>query len=376
MRHDAERSQLLRLEDASALDPIRSRLEPYPSNDPGVERSARVPELDALRGLGALTILGFHLWPTTFFFGWTRVDFFFVLSGYLVTLTALRSGPGFRPILAFWARRALRILPAYYVMLAVAAVVATIGGSPPRPSNVISHLFLVQDFPCYRSGTAYRLPGTSQIWSLAVEVQFYMVWPLIVGFVGRSALAPLTLALAADAVAARIVGLDPAVALARCDGLALGSLLALIQDPATCSAQSYRRFDSALFMVGLSALALASAPSAIFDPPDAGILGCTSLSLFAVNAFYFSLVGLTVRYSGHRVLAPLRNRTLRRLGVVSYGIYLYHMIIVDFVRVNIEGRSFLADAVTAVLSILAAIASWKFIERPCISASRTISLKV
>src|SRR5690349_5506703 len=77
----------------------------------------RVPELDALRTLAAAVVLLFHLHPPTFFFGWTGVDLFFVLSGYLITTIVIdhTDAPGF--YYSFYMRRGLRIWPIYYLTL-------------------------------------------------------------------------------------------------------------------------------------------------------------------------------------------------------------------------------------------------------------------
>ena len=105
----------------------------------------RIAELDALRGFAVTMVCGCHLWPESriFFYGWSGVDLFFVLSGYLITQITLRNGqePGF--LKAFYARRTLRIWPIYYLGLTVIVVLAlpgAVAGMGRNGTRLLSHL--------------------------------------------------------------------------------------------------------------------------------------------------------------------------------------------------------------------------------------------
>ena len=123
-----------------------------------VERSAHIPELDALRGLGAVAILGFHLWPGTFYFGWTRADLFFVISGYLITQIVIRHGSGRGFLFRFWARRALRIWPAYYLLLAIVCITTYTKGKALPMAGLLAHATFTQNLPYYWSTTVPDFP--------------------------------------------------------------------------------------------------------------------------------------------------------------------------------------------------------------------------
>ncbi len=177
--------------------------------------------------LGSFALLAFHLWPGTFFFGWTRVDLFFVLSGYLITSIILRQLDQPRFLRRFWTRRALRIWPTYYVLLAFICVRASCQGNSPRLDALLEHLSFTQNVPYYWEGAVPGFPyGAQQTWSLAIEEQFYLVWPILIVLAGRAMVVPLAVWLLLSAIAARWAGLYPIVALSRCDGLALGTILA------------------------------------------------------------------------------------------------------------------------------------------------------
>jgi peptidoglycan/LPS O-acetylase OafA/YrhL len=142
-----------------------------------------------------------HLGGTTFSVGWTGVILFFVLSGYLITgilLDAKGSGGYFRN---FYIRRALRIFPAYYLVLLLTAATIYIVAptSPvfgPGAFEWNYFIFYVQNY--WLGIQAYQTPLAGILghtWTLAIEEQFYLIWPAIVYFLGRRALVVFCIAL-------------------------------------------------------------------------------------------------------------------------------------------------------------------------------------
>ena len=146
-------------------------------------RMRRIPELDALRALAALVVLLFHLNPPRFFFGWTGVDLFFVLSGYLIT-TIILDHQGQRGFLRnFYARRGLRIWPIYYIALfAVVATAPLVPRDRRPPLNGLGYyVTYLQNITLYQ----LRPPPEFHIafdhtWTLALEEQFYLIWPALI----------------------------------------------------------------------------------------------------------------------------------------------------------------------------------------------------
>ena len=147
----------------------------------------RVSELDAIRGLSALGVMIFHLDSAAFLFQGVRVDLFLLLSGYLVTSIILKRGDAANFYPVFQARRVLRIWPIYYLCLA--ALVAVNAGLP-RPTAIDAlpnYLTFTQNIQRYWSDSVPPFKWYYvHTWSLALEQQFYVFWPLLLGLAGRT----------------------------------------------------------------------------------------------------------------------------------------------------------------------------------------------
>jgi peptidoglycan/LPS O-acetylase OafA/YrhL len=327
--------------------------------------TSRIAEMDALRAFGALAILGYHLWPSTFFFGWTRADLFFVISGYLITCTILKHGSRPRFLFKFWCRRTIRLWPTYYLLMAVLCIRALVKKDPPCLDGLVGHLTFTQNLPYYWSGAVPRFPAEAiQTWSLAIEEQFYLVWPVIVILTGRSGVIPIALLLIVSSVTARVIGLYPAVALARSDGLALGAILAAIFSDHERTRAKITYLSIALVTISIAALAFVSGPASYLEAPIPGISGCGPVSILAVNLVYFGIIGLVICHTGHPLLRLLRIRAIGYLGQISYGIFLYHLLVIELVAKHLGPRNFATDVASMLLSISLALISWEWLERP------------
>jgi peptidoglycan/LPS O-acetylase OafA/YrhL len=319
----------------------------------------RMPELDALRGLAALAIVVYHLWfPQVTLLG-TAVDLFFVMSGYLITTIILKELGRPQFLRTFYIRRALRIWPIYYLAL-FATVGACLSLSPPEPLDGLpDYLLYIQRVQDYWFGHEPAFfEGFRHTWTLAIEEQFYLAWPLLLVAGGRRALVPLALGLATVAVIARAAGFGTWILLTRSDGLALGGLLAAMLSAETDS----RRIDRRLALVFV--LAILVRVVGTIRPAGLPEHAALSLRMLSVNLGYFALIGVMVRHSGARWLGMLRQRPLVALGQISYGIYLYHYIVFHLLdRLGwVKGAG--ADMLKLGLSIGLAMLSWRFIERP------------
>jgi peptidoglycan/LPS O-acetylase OafA/YrhL len=188
-----------------------------------------VRELDAIRGVAALAVVAYHLDPGTWGWGRTGVDLFFVLSGYLITQILLRHRGSGGLLAAFYARRGLRIWPIYYLALLACVAANPLLGRPYPMDGLIAHLTFTQNVPLYWSGPVPPFtPALLHTWTLALEEQFYLIWPALVALAGRRRVAALAAAAAALAVGARARGFAATILVARCDGFALGGLLAAL----------------------------------------------------------------------------------------------------------------------------------------------------
>src|SRR5262249_33425960 len=199
-----------------------------------------VRAFDGLRGIAILLVLLRHvgedlpgrrlggLVDAALNAGWLGVDVFFVLSGFLITGILLdargdeaQPTPGY--FRRFYARRALRIFPIYYLFLVIT-----------RPSGMWWYVSYASNVLIARHGWPDGLLETGHPWSLAVEEQFYLVWPAIIAWTPRRWLAGLCVAVIGAAIAMRVLLIHQGAALAayvltpaRADTLAIGATLAI-----------------------------------------------------------------------------------------------------------------------------------------------------
>ena len=162
-------------------------------------RIAYQPALDGLRALAVAGVIAYHLGYPSARGGFLGVDAFFVLSGFLISslLLAERSDTGHVSLRGFWTRRARRLLPALFVMLTAVCLYAAVAVPDIQlgtlRGDAFAAIFYVSNWHAISAGQSYfslfaaPLPLT-HLWSLAIEEQFYLAWPLIVlGLLGLSA---------------------------------------------------------------------------------------------------------------------------------------------------------------------------------------------
>lgn len=335
----------------------------------------RVKELDSIRGLASVTIVIYHLWfPAVGVFG-LAVDLFFVLSGYLITTIILDNALTEGFLFSFYVRRSLRIWPVYYLTL---AVVVLINGFLPTPGNLGDlpfYLTYTQEIAHSWMGREPTFPlAFRHTWSLAIEEQFYIFWPVMIWIVGRRGLPAMVLAVVGVAVSARAWGVNHFILITRCDGLALGGLLAgLIGERARAyqmSSWSRTRFTTlslatpgvVLMVIVCTTLLNARWPE--LAPPST----IDSLKMLGTNLVLFATVGGIVLHSGRSELRWLRNPLLVYLGTISYGIYIYHYIIINswhnFALHYGWPENLVVDLLKLGASIALAMLSWHLVERP------------
>ncbi|HEY3648105.1 MAG TPA: acyltransferase, partial [Streptosporangiaceae bacterium] len=304
----------------------------------------RAPGLDGVRALAVLVVIGFHEGASGLRGGFLGVDIFFVLSGFLITdlLIARYDRAGRLNLADFWTRRARRLLPALAVMLVVVTAAAAVIepaqeaslrlallAAATYTSNWYQILHHVSYFAAISQAAAP--PPFDHLWSLAIEEQFYLVWPLIVlCVIVRLAArrARVICALTGAAVSALVMviqytpGGDPSAVYYGTDthasALLIGAALALawpLRRLAAIPAAHTGRLDMA-GIAGLVVLAWAVGHFSGGDP----VVYPVGLLLAALAA-----AGLIAAAAGHGVIAALTSiQPLRWVGVRSYGIYLWH----------------------------------------------------
>jgi peptidoglycan/LPS O-acetylase OafA/YrhL len=367
-------------------DPRRAGEMPEP-----IQRNQRyMPGLDGLRAFAVLAVIAYHLG-----FGWAPggllgVAVFFTLSGYLITDLLLGQWSGGRMRLGnFWLRRARRLLPALFVMLVVVVAWVTIA-DPARLDSLrgavissalyVNNWWLIDQHVSYFARFAPPSP-LGHLWSLAVEEQFYLVWPwlLLLGLrlvrerrhpvEIRPRLAALTLALGAASAALMAVLYHPAFDSTRVyDGtdtrafeLLFGAALAMVWPSRGLIADitpGARRILDGLGVAGLIVIVLLIWRTNDYSP----FLyqgGMVLLSLATV------LVIAAVVHPASRLGPLLGCRPLRWIGVRSYGIYLWMFpIIVLTTPVVTQGVDLPRASLQVAASFAVAALSWRFVEQP------------
>jgi peptidoglycan/LPS O-acetylase OafA/YrhL len=341
-----------------------------------MERIERVRELDSMRGLAAIAIVVYHLWLIQISVLGAAVDLFFVLSGYLITSILLAHPPSERFLLAFYARRALRIWPIYYLSLLFLVAINPWTSVPGSLDGLPYFLTFTQGLPYYWQDTAPAfITAFRHTWSLAIEEQFYIVWPALICLVGKKGLPWAAIALICLAVSTRTLNMNSWILITHCDGLALGALLAgWLHAPARAATRDRDRvwlfrlaLGSAVYWVvsamGLKGTALASTPELV--------RAIQSTRMLSLNVVFFALVGLTVLYAGHPGLRALRDRRLVYFGQISYGLYLYHHIVFvlwdDYASKHGLSHHIGFDLVKLGVSLAISALSYRYLERPILT---------
>ena len=329
------------------------------------------PDVDGLRAVAIAAVVVYHAFPAAVRGGFTGVDVFFVISGYLISRIIWRGLDERSFTLAwFYGRRVLRLFPALVLVLAgtLAAgrwlflpdAYATLGKDIAGAATFASNLVLWQDAGYFTENAALR--PLTHLWSLAVEEQFYLVFPLLLIAAHRSW--RLTGALLGVLAAASFtwnvatVGADPAAAFyllpARFWELALGALLAYVQ--LSRSPALTPRLRDAASLAGLGLLLLAAfglTSSSLF--PGWWALAPTLAAVLLIGAGPDALLNRRVLASGPFVL----------LGRISYPLYLWHFPLLVLARVQ-WGASLSVGATIAVVAVSVALAygTYRLVELP------------
>lgn len=371
-----------------------SSVRPYEAN-----RRYILPGLDGLRAIAVLLVIVYHFWPTVLPGGMIGVDIFFVISGFLITSLLLREGAlnGRIALGSFWVRRARRLLPAIALMILVLGPVSLIVGGDIQvnlgrqllgaatfSSNWIS-IFAGNDYFAQTSPELF-----TNFWSLAVEEQFYVLWPLLIVasglLLGRrwrhfSAIMVLGILASLGVAAFLLMNGTPISRIyygtdTHLYGLLLGALLAFARPwslyPPMGKKALYRVAQPfgliAFTRVMVSWLSLfALIPYAILVPESApgaipwGLFGASLLALGVIQGMLPDMLA-----GASEALRRLLNfAPLRWVGERSYGLYLWHWPLAVVMHYVLGAdRSPLVNVGVLVATFAIAEMSYRWIETP------------
>ena len=372
---------------------------------PGVQAPTAVtgrhlPALNGLRGVAVAGVVAYHLQLSWASGGYLGVDLFFVLSGFLITTLLLEewAGSGRIGLAAFWGRRAKRLLPALFLVLGALALYLVLNARLGGPGanglvdlsslrgDAISTLLYVNNWHAIFAGQSYfaqfSAPSPLQhTWSLAIEEQFYLVWPLV-----------LLLLLHRTRRAGRSWRVPGAV-LAVSLGVLSAVLMALLFTPGADPTRVYYGTDTRLFdlMAGATIAFLAAArpqPNSqarrtlhVLSPAAAVVLGFFWVTAgtagglptnfmfeggFLVCALLAGMVVADARLLERGWFArALSVRPLHFVGTISYGIYLWHWPVIVYLtgaRTGLSGAPL--DLVRVAVTLAVSTASYYLVERP------------
>ncbi|MET0222622.1 MAG: acyltransferase, partial [Tardiphaga sp.] len=347
------------------------------------------PDIDGLRAIAVVAVLAYHAFPKLVPGGFAGVDIFFVISGFLITSIVHRQMVAKRfSLLDFYARRVLRICPALIpVVLAtfvIGAFLLSAAEMEALGANIAGAAVFVQNFVLHKQIVGYFDPGADRLpllhlWSLAIEEQYYIVWPTILLLIARWPSARLLIAavLLLGSFLACILTppFDPAWAfyspLTRVWELLAGSLLGLwgrrgfmAQDP-RLGGGSW--IDAVLAVAGLGGIAVAFWGFGTMTPWPGVRTAVPVVAAVALIA--------TGNTPVHRWL--LSSRPFVSVGLISYPLYLWHFPLMAYAKLWYGGNvPALPMCGLLALSLLLAWLTYRFIERPIRFGSSPMWLRV
>lgn len=395
-RHDAALTKASSVATSSSVAsqtaaPSRSDAEPTTKSPHDARKLGKsyMPGLDGLRALAVLAVLLYHISPNQFIGGYIGVDLFFVISGFLITYRNLQNiqNPNKKFTLKnFWLRRARRLIPALVLVILVCVPI----GAIIYPDILVGAFRQVAGALTYSTNWVEIIHGSNyfdqanpslfkNFWSLAVEEQFYIIWPplLLLLLSRRLKNSQLITIVATIAVASMVLmgvlaapdnytrvyyGTDT-----HCFGLAMGIIFAFIWNKEKgslskewLSTQPWIPALAPVGLIGFILIVMLVPDTAAFTYPFGLVLG-SLFSLFLVGAVIIRPDTLFTRIME---LAPLRW-----LGVRSYGIYLWHWPMLVFGRILIPTamgtvENVAVDVLFAFISFVAADLSYRFVEEP------------
>jgi len=344
------------------------------------------PALDGLRGVAILLVVFVHnFWFVNYFmFGWLGVDLFFVLSGFLITDILLHTlnNPSF--LKNFYFRRILRIFPIYFLLLIICFLIL--------PQLHFLHL----EIDYYTSNQFWfwtyiqnwlfifkELKGDRILlhtWSLAVEEQFYLVWPIAIILIKKpkKLLAVATVVLIATGISRYVVwhmkiedfAYVSLYTFTRIDGLCIGCMLSLLM---RINPEFLKKYTAAIVLL----MAGINFGFYIINTQNANTLPYLAIAGYTTFAVLFGLLVHEVVTGDTKIINRLLDISiLKFFGKISYGLYVFHWPInivlfeylknkiVEILQVELTYAQALSGIIVTVIAIIVSVLSFQYIEKP------------
>ncbi|MEO9336056.1 acyltransferase family protein [Mesorhizobium sp. SB112] len=328
------------------------------------------PDIDGLRAVAVVSVVIYHAFPSAMPGGFAGVDVFFVISGYLITGILLRSiASDTFSISDFYARRIRRIFPALVLVLATGFLIGWFVLPPREFMQLGKHILAGAGFVSnlvfwseagYFDTDAIEKP-LLHLWSLGIEEQFYIVWPLIIWFVNRKRLSVFwtIIGLSSCSFLFNLVLTSSAPVsafyspLSRAWELGMGGLVACV---AAQGLQIEKRKATALSILGLSMIVVT------FFAIDSASNFPGWLAALPVLGTCLVIVAGMHAVPNHVLLA---RRIPCALGLISYPLYLWHWMLISFAWIVLDRPPLIFEMLTVVgVSLVLAILTYALIERP------------
>jgi peptidoglycan/LPS O-acetylase OafA/YrhL len=346
-----------------------------------------IPGLDGIRAVAVMGVIGHHLglWRTgrTFSllaFGWTGVELFFVLSGFLITSILLTDKDSLHYFSIFYSRRSLRIFPIYYLLFFALLAWSVLSGASVSDwqwfATYTQNWLYASSETWANDGRIHFSWGASHTWSLAVEEQFYLLWPLMVRNLSSRSLLRLVFGLIVIGPLSRYASLAMTgrwwagytPLFCQVDMLAWGALGAICHHERLFlrDRDSLARFG---LIIGAGAAMFARFGRDSIASPAAMFYSIKGQTFYAFLGPFF-LCLLIVAMSRGLLSKALELHPIRYCGRISYGLYLYHWPILVLVE-SVTSWSWGYGSkyfVTVGGTFIVAAASYRWIERPILNS--------
>jgi peptidoglycan/LPS O-acetylase OafA/YrhL len=353
-------------------------------------RLGHLRELDGIRGIAALMVFFHHMCFVSFNpTGWTYgivsmlhnltsvwdagVDVFFVLSGFLISSLLIRDRESPAYYKDFYWKRVLRIFPIY--ALTALGILIFIPGY--GKFILLCSVFLAN------FANVFHVPSIGPFWTLAIEEQFYLVWPTVVRRRSVASLRHWAMAIIATVIVLRFAAAsfghyNYRLTYLRCDGLALGALLSCMLERCQRVGKDLTTRRGTLLGLLVAGIALLVVASFIpLDPRHVAFHGATEAT--GITFLSGGFVGISIAYTGRDWLGILRSHVLTFFGLISYAFYMVHIFVInaydhlrDPLRTNDLTGYFVRIAVVLCITIGITLITRYTIELPIMSLRKYV----